>query len=482
MGPRGARRLSELAFGVGTPLGKLKGARGSARSFSSNLEAVKSPSMLSLGLGFGEGEPGTGTSAAAEADIKEKEERIASLQAELGNARLQCTTTDAEAVELRERIETLQTELIHVHEKMQAAVTEKDAFIQEAGEQASAAMRLQRQLEALSAKSSETSFEQHEAHAALLAEVAELEETQEQEQAINKDKAETARRRAEDLQLQVKAKEARVLDLTEKLSSSNAESASRLFALQAERDDLAAQVAKLKQELDGKKRDAANLQTQLDEADVAFEKVEGTQAASQAQLQRQAADAEAKLVSAANEARARQQELAAELQAANARTAAVRRTAGEDQAASAAALQKAQATIADRDASIAMLREELERKQAARSRSEAAIKAANAPPDYASLQAKIAAVSGRSSTSTSAPIAPLSASVNGKKHAEEVAVLKADLEASRVQARQQEREAQVALRQKDGQIEGLLHEMAAWREVGSACAPGKRHGDSATMC
>ena len=211
MGPRGARRLSELAFGVGTPLGKLKGARGSARSFSSNLEAVKSPSMLSLG--FGEDETGTAGAAAADAEIKEKEERIASLQAELADARRQRTTTDAEAAELRERIETLQTELIHVHEKMQAAIVEKDAFIQEAGEQASAAMRLQRQLEALSAKSSETSFEQHEAHAALIAEVAELQEALQRERAAKEEKAEIARTRAEDLEAQVAAKEARVLDL-----------------------------------------------------------------------------------------------------------------------------------------------------------------------------------------------------------------------------------------------------------------------------
>ena len=463
MGPRGARRLSELAFGVGTPLGKLKGARGSARSFSSNLEAVKSPSMLSLG--FGEDETGTAGAAAADAEIKEKEGRMASLQAELADARRQRTTTDAEAAELRERIETLQTELIHVHEKMQAAIVEKDAFIQEAGEQASAAMRLQRQLEALSAKSSETSFEQHEAHAALIAEVAELQEALQRERAAKEEKAEIARTRAEDLEAQVAAKEARVLDLEDKLSSSNAESASRLFALQTERDDLAAEVARLNQELNGRKFDATNLQTQLDEADAAFEKLECEKAASLGQLQRQLADAEAKLAIAAKEARSTQQELAAELQAANASMAAARRAADEKQAAAVAELQKAQTAIADRDASIAALREELERKQAARSRSEAAIKAANAPPDYASLQAKIAAVSGRSSTSTPGTNLALSSSLSGKKHAEEVAALKADLEATRVQARQQEKEAQAALGQKDSQIERLLREMAQWREV-----------------
>lgn len=91
-GPRGRRRISEQSF-MGTPLGKLK-QLSSIRSFSSNLETVKSPSLAGL-------------------------DRVAELEKEIDELKqrpILDETLSHEVQELRERVEALQEELIHVHE------------------------------------------------------------------------------------------------------------------------------------------------------------------------------------------------------------------------------------------------------------------------------------------------------------------------------------------------------------------------------
>ena len=91
-GPRAQRRISEASF-IGTPLSKMKTGN-SYRSFSSNLEVIKSPSLAGI-------------------------DRVVELEKEVELLRREKLSSAARIeTDLREEIDTLRQELIHVHEKM----------------------------------------------------------------------------------------------------------------------------------------------------------------------------------------------------------------------------------------------------------------------------------------------------------------------------------------------------------------------------
>lgn len=388
-GPRGKRRISELAFGIGTPLAKLRGHTGSIRSFSSALETVKSPSMASLGPAVDESER-----------IQHLEKEVEMLRAALspnGSER-------REQADLLERNQELERQLSRMQLEMQHVKGERDEHIQGEGDKAGEILRLRQELEHVESRSSETSFRQHEELACLRAEL-------------------------DELRARLISRDARVADLENKLSQQNAEHASEAYDLNTR---LGEGQKKLTDAEAVHQKQAHDLQSQLKEADEAFEKLEKSmgQSAGAARKQVEAADqraanAEKKVsaleqrmldeqrTSAASLARAVREaqaegerklrearmECAAELES-QGETANARLLEAEAEQRRLAArivsltrdLEAAQAAVAKQSATIKDLTAELEQKQATR----AAIAAMNAPPDFNSLHAKLAAVSGKS--------------------------------------------------------------------------------------
>ena len=344
---------------------------------------------------------------------------------------------------------------------------EKDDYVQEAGEHAGTTMRLQRDLEAITSRlrKSETS----------LSSQAEL---------FNTERA--------GLQKQIEDSNARssARDLVH--STSAAEVLAKTSALRSELDAVTSELTELRKNFEVKDEALMNQQKQIENfqiksknAEKALGDVQSLKAhlehlqnsltekddiiAHQKSEKESAASEHKSVLEDADEHLASLTLQIAQIESeAQSQLGAVQKKSDSLVGSLRLKLEKADAALASQGITVQALREELEKKEAMRSRSAATIKAANLPPDFSALHAKIQAVSTRSGVST--PVArSLSSSTdssstesgNDDRHTKAFKQLSAELLLSQTDLGLSRK---VVEEQKE-KITKLEQDIAEWREV-----------------
>ena len=359
------------------------------------------------------------------------------------------------------------------HSFFRAAVREKDSYIQEAGEQASIIMKLQRDLEAKAAKVlTET---------VLVAEVDQL------------------RKQVATLQKQIKAKHTQTTEMEAAQAESAAVASAHAAKLHIDLEHAKSKLEELRSISQAKDAALSKHRKEVESSDLELERLSAVQIEFQdaqrqiRQLQgalrerdERLADQQRKSNAATSSLTARLAVAEESLAAANEELMSTKREADKQECAfrkdSESALQSLQSLRADLKAAnstistqkgmMQELREELEAKEAARSRTAATIKAANQPPNFSALQAKIQAVSTRSGVSTPGARSLSSSSGIGssgdieseQRHTQSMDGLKADLLQSQTELGAA---SNVIERQKET-IARMEQDIAKWREVNSA--------------